>query len=160
MAKIIPVKKYMSFALKEAYAALEGFEGGPFGCCIVRGREVISAAHNTVLKDKDPTAHAEINAIRQAARKLNSYLLSGCFLYTTTEPCPMCFSAIHWARISAVFYGTGIEDVKRLGFNELPIRASAMKRYARSPIVIRRLMRRECLELLKRFFESTGKRVY
>ena len=104
--------------------------GGPFGACLVRGDEVLAVAHNTVLKDQDPTSHGETNAIRLAARKLQSFDLSGCEIYSTTEPCPMCFAAIHWARIGRLIYGTAIIEVARLGFNELTLGSQQMQELA------------------------------
>jgi len=86
-------EKYMKKAIEEAYEGIKSGEGGPFGAVIVKGGRIIGAGHNTVLKDNDPTAHAEVNAIRSASQKINNYDLSGSVLYTTTEPCPMCFSA-------------------------------------------------------------------
>lgn len=93
-------------------------DGGPFGAVIVRGDEIISHAHNTVIKSKDPTAHAEINAIRMAAKKLDTHDLSGCVLYTSAEPCPMCLSAIVWANIREVYYANSREDTEDIGFRD------------------------------------------
>src|SRR5688572_14829378 len=109
---------FMAAAVAIARKNLSRPQGGPFGACVVRGGRVIAQARNTVLRDCDATRHAEVNAIRLASRKLGRFDLKGCTLYSTTEPCPMCFSAIHWARIEAVYYGTSIVDVKKLGFNE------------------------------------------
>lgn len=111
----------MSLAIEACRAGFAAGDGGPFGACIVRDGEVIAIGHNTVLRDNDPTAHAEINAIRQAARQLDHWDLSACEIYSTTEPCPMCFSAIHWSRIRAIYMGTRIADVAALGFSELPV---------------------------------------
>ncbi|MDD8016577.1 MAG: nucleoside deaminase, partial [Acidobacteriota bacterium] len=88
----------MRLALREARKNLRTLAGGPFGACIVKDGRVVATARNTVLKN-DSTAHAEVNAIRKACRKLDTFDLSGCEIYSTAEPCPMCFSAIHWARI-------------------------------------------------------------
>ena len=93
-------------------------DGGPFGAVIVRGDEIISHAHNTVIKSKDPTAHAEVNAIRMAAKKLDTHDLSGCVLYTSAEPCPMCLSAIVWANIREVYYANSREDTEDIGFRD------------------------------------------
>lgn len=92
--------------------------GGPFGACIVRNGEIISLEHNTVTIDNDPTAHAEINAIRSAARKLGKFDLSECVIYSSTEPCPMCLSAIYWARIPIVYYATTRKDAEQIGFSD------------------------------------------
>jgi len=154
-------ERLMSIAIEEAYSGMKNGHGGPFGAVIVMSGEVLAAAHNTVLKDNDPTRHAEISAISAAARKRRTYDLSGCVIYSTTEPCPMCFSAIHWARIERMIYGTDIEDVGKLGFNELVIPAAGMKQAGNSSVDIRGgFMRHECEQLLK-FWESLPeKRVY
>ena len=126
----------MRLAIDTVRAHLAALEGGPFGACLVRGDEVLAVAHNTVLKDLDPTCHAEMKAIRLAARKLQSYDLSGCEIYSTTEPCPMCFAAIHWARINRLIYGTTISEVVRLGFNEITIDNRRMQDLGRSRVAI------------------------
>lgn len=93
-------------------------DGGPFGAVIIKDGKIISAAHNTVLKSKDATAHAEINAIREASKKLNTYDLSGCILYTSAQPCPMCLSAIIWANIKEVYYANTKEEADDIGFRD------------------------------------------
>lgn len=92
--------------------------GGPFGAVIVRHDEIIAAASNSVTNSNDPTAHAEINAIRQACRKLNTFDLSGCSLFTSCEPCPMCLGAIFWARLDTIYYGNSKGDAARIGFDD------------------------------------------
>ncbi|MFA5485131.1 MAG: nucleoside deaminase [Candidatus Pacearchaeota archaeon] len=106
-------------AIFEAKKGIKKKHGGPFGCIIVKDNKIISSAHNTVLKDKDPTSHAEINAIRKACKKLKTLDLSLCELYTTTYPCPMCLGAILWSRIKKIYYLTDSEDVKKIGFDDL-----------------------------------------
>lgn len=117
--------KYMKLAVEEARKNIRSMTGGPFGACIVKNGRVIAVARNTVLKN-DATCHAEINAIRAASKKLGKYDLSGCVIYSTTEPCPMCFSAIHWARIRTIIFGTRTSDAKKIGFNELNIPAAKL----------------------------------
>ena len=92
--------------------------GGPFGCVIVKDGEVVGKGHNEVIKNNDPTCHGEMMAIRDACKALNTFDLSGCELYTTGEPCPMCLSAILWANISKVFYGCNIYDTEEIGFRD------------------------------------------
>ncbi len=91
---------------------------GPFGAIIVRNGEVISEAHNSVTEDNDPTAHAEINAIRKAAKSLSNFDLSDCEIYTSTEPCPMCLSAIYWSRIKKVYYANTRQDATEINFDD------------------------------------------
>jgi tRNA(Arg) A34 adenosine deaminase TadA len=92
--------------------------GGPFGAVIVKDGKIIAASSNSVTLDNDPTAHAEINAIRKASKILNSFDLSGCDIYTSCEPCPMCLGAIYWAHIDTIYYGNTREDAKNIGFDD------------------------------------------
>lgn len=92
--------------------------GGPFGAVIVKDNQIISEAANSVTKDNDPTAHAEINAIRIAAKKLNTFDLSGCEIYTTCEPCPMCLGAIYWAHIDKIYYANTRHDAANIDFDD------------------------------------------
>lgn len=156
-----PDPAYMRLAIREALDHLAVIDGGPFGACVVRGGEVLAVAHSTVLKDQDPSGHAEVNAIRQASRRLGSYDLSGAAIYSTTEPCPMCFAAIHWARISHLIYGTAIADVDALGFNELTISNEQLRDLGKSPVgLYPGFLVAECRELLQRWLATPGHRVY
>ncbi|MFA5118543.1 MAG: nucleoside deaminase [Candidatus Omnitrophota bacterium] len=151
---------YMRLALAEARKNTVSVAGGPFGACITRRGIVVAVARNTVLK-RDASAHAEINAIRAASRKLKTWDLSGCHIYSTTEPCPMCFGAIHWARIGALVYGTSIADVSKRGFHELNISNARLKKLGKSPLnIFPGFLRQECLELLEVWDQSQGRRVY
>ena len=98
------MKNIMRLCIEEAVNGVNQGEGGPFGAVILKDGELIAVAHNTVIKTNDPTAHAEINAIRQASQKLQRFDLSDCILVTSSEPCPMCLSAIMWAGIKKVYY--------------------------------------------------------
>jgi tRNA(Arg) A34 adenosine deaminase TadA len=155
-----PGLEFMSLALKEAGKNLSDMRGGPFGACIVKGGKVIAVSRNTVLK-RDATCHAEVNAIRMASKKLKNYDLSGCSIYSTTEPCPMCFSAIHWSGIDMLVYGNTIADAKKIGFNELPISSARMKKLGRAKIkIIAGFMRDEANQLFKRWSKLPGKKLY
>lgn len=110
--------RYMDIALKEAYDGIESGDGGPFGCVIVKGGRVVGRGHNRVLAKKDPTCHGEMEAIRSACKELGTHDLSGCELYTTAEPCPMCLGAIMWANIEKVYYGCGRLDTADIGFRD------------------------------------------
>ncbi|MHB9124868.1 MAG: nucleoside deaminase [Armatimonadota bacterium] len=116
--------------------AREGIAEGqtPFGAVIVKDGRVVACEHNAVWATTDITAHAEIRAIRDACRVLGSVDLSGCVIYSTCEPCPMCFAACHWARIERVVYGAVIADAERAGFHELSIPNAEMKRLGGSPV--------------------------
>jgi tRNA(Arg) A34 adenosine deaminase TadA len=128
----------------------EGIAAGqsPFGAVIVKDGVVVAATHNTVWRNTDPTAHAEVNCIRKAARALNTIFLHGCTLYSTTEPCPMCLAAIHWAKIDKVIFGAGIADAAEAGFGELYVAARALAEMGKSPLVVESgLLARECAAL-------------
>lgn len=142
-------KSYMLLAIKEARKNLKSLHGGPFGACIVKGKKVLAVARNTVLKNKDATCHAEISAIKLASKKLKNHELKGCEIYSTTEPCPMCFSAIHWAKIDKIYFGTRTSDVKKY-FNELPIADATLKRLGKSKVkILPNVAWEECNNLLK-----------
>jgi len=110
--------QYMSEAIKEALEGIYNNHGGPFGSVIVKDGKIVGRGHNMVLVNNDSTAHGEISAIRNAERNLGTYDLSGCVLYTTGEPCPMCLYAILWANIDKVYYGCTIEDNADIGFRD------------------------------------------
>ncbi len=106
-------------AVKEALEGVKNKDGGPFGAIIINTEgKIVARGHNRVLRDKDPTAHAEIMAIREACKKLDTKDLTGCVLYTTCEPCPMCLSAIIWANIKTIYYGSTRKDAKEIGFKD------------------------------------------
>ena len=112
------MNKYMKIANELSEENLSTNVGGPFGACVVKNGKVIGKGSNHVLSNNDPTAHAEIMAIRNACKNINSYDLSGCELYTSCYPCPMCLSAIIWANIRKVYYGNTKEDAANIGFRD------------------------------------------
>ena len=143
--------------------AKQGIEAGqtPFGACLIKNGQVISCEHNTVWQSKDSTAHAEVNAIKKACEKLDAIDLSGCVIYSTCEPCPMCFSACHWAKISTIVYGARIADAKKFGFSELSVSNRRMKELGGSSIeIVADFLRRENLELFELWSEREDKKVY
>lgn len=149
-------KTYMEMAVKKAR---EGVDGGqsPFGAIVVKNGKIVSSSHNTVWRDGDPTAHAEVNAIRQASAALKSIDLSGTVMYTTCEPCPMCLTAIHWAKIDRVVYGATIADADGAGFTELTIAAKEMVRLGGSSLKVDSgLLQKECAELF-RYWQTQAK---
>lgn len=153
-------KKYMRLAVQEAAKNLKNLSGGPFGACIVKGNKILALKRNTVLKN-DASAHAEINAIRAASRKIRSFDLSGCTIYSTTEPCPMCFSAIHWARIDRIVYGTSIAEAKKTGFNELSISCAKLKKLGRAKVKLTPgFLHDECVVLLRGWAKEMARVVY
>jgi len=110
--------KFLSKAVEEAYSGVNCGHGGPFGAIVVRNDEVIASCHNMVLKNMDPTAHAEVTAIREACNKLGRIELSDCEIFASCEPCPMCFGAIHLSRIKRLLYGAKAEAAIEIGFDD------------------------------------------
>ena len=109
---------FMRRAIALSHEMMEANKGGPFGAVVVKDGEIIAEGFNQVTSANDPTAHAEVTAIREACRKLGSFKLEGCEIYTSCEPCPMCLSAIFWARIERIYYANTREDAARIGFDD------------------------------------------
>lgn len=147
------MNEIMLSALQRAQQTMSENIGGPFGAAIIDEKgEVLAVASNSVLRDKDPTAHAEVNAIRAACKKINSYDLSGCVLYTTAYPCPMCLSAIIWANIKKVYFGCRASDAEAIGFrDDFIYRFIEDKCRDNNVMEISELDRNECLQLFKEY---------
>ena len=143
--------RYFDEALKLAQNGVNKKEGGPFGAVVVdnKGR-IIGYGNNKVLKNNDPTCHAEIVAIRDACKAINSYDLSGCVIYTTSEPCPMCISAIIWSNIKEVYYATNRKEVDKIGFRDEDI-YDYLEGKSKKIIKIERIDNKECKELLESY---------
>jgi guanine deaminase len=153
-------RQAMAVAIREALAGTRQGQS-PFGCAILQGRRLVASAHSTVWQKCDATAHAEVNAIRRACRKLGMIHLSGCVLYTTCEPCPMCYSAAHWARIPKVVFGARIRDARAAGFNELLIPAGRMGRFSGGGIeLVPEFMHEDCRQLFQRWIEHGKGKAY
>lgn len=112
------MNKFMQEAIEEAYTGVNNYDGGPFGCVIVKEGNIVGKGHNEVVKNNDCTCHGEMMAIRDACNNLDTFDLSGCELYTTSEPCPMCAGAIQWANINKVYQGCNIKDAENIGFRD------------------------------------------
>ena len=147
------MNKFMEEAIKRADYTSNLNIGGPFGACIVKDGEIIAVSSNTVLYDNDPTAHAEMNAIREAGKRLETYDLSGCELYATGYPCPMCLSAIMWANIDKVYYGTDLTDAEEIGFRDDFI-YNYLKGISDHKLEINQIDREECLELFNNYAKN------
>ncbi len=153
--------EYMEAALAEAYRGMKRGNGGPFGAVIVRRGEILAQGHNEVLKSNDPTRHAEMCAISRAARKLGAPHFQGAEIYSTTEPCVMCFAAINWAQMRRITFGTTVRDVKRLGFNELVVSNQRLRSLGGSGVeLVAGFMRDECQKLLDDWGALPGKKTY
>ena len=121
-------------------------DGGPFGCVITKNGTIISEGSNRVTSSNDPTAHAEIVAIREACKKLNTFNLSGCDLYSSCEPCPMCLSAIYWSHIDNIFYANNRNDAKKINFDDSMIYSEFSKKIEDRKIPIKQMLRNEALK--------------
>ena len=134
-------------------------KGGPFGAIIIKDSKIIASAHNTVIESNDATAHAEINAIRQASKILNSYDLNGCIILTSTEPCPMCLSAIIWSNIKNIYYLNTRKQVEDIGFRDNII-YEYLRGNSNIGINMYHIENKEALEVLKKYKEISEKNVY
>ncbi|MCC6864912.1 MAG: nucleoside deaminase [Ignavibacteria bacterium] len=153
-------EKYMQMAIDKCR---EGVDNGqtPFAACIVKDDKVIACNHNIVWASNDITAHGEINAIRNGCLAIGSIDLSGSTIYSTCEPCPMCFTAIHWARIDRIFYGANINDAEKFGFNELKISNKMLKELGNCKVKITGdFMKNECVEIFEYWALKKSKKVY
>jgi tRNA(Arg) A34 adenosine deaminase TadA len=149
-----PKKTFMQQAIAAAIEGVRSGEGGPFGAVVVRGGEVLATACNRVTSRKDPTAHAEVEAIRAACAKLGSHRLDGCEIYASCEPCPMCFAAAFWARVDRVFYACDRADAARAGFDDSKLHVEVEKMLAeRSPPLVP-FLREEGLAVFRDWLEK------
>ena len=112
------MNEFMKRAVEEAYIGMRSEAGGPFGAVIVQDGKIIAIGHNEVIETNDPTAHAEIVAIRKATKLLGRFDLSDCEIFSSCEPCPMCFSAIHWAKMKTLYFGANRQDAANIGFDD------------------------------------------
>ena len=134
--------------------------GGPFGAVIVREGRIVAEAVNTVTAQLDPTAHAEVNAIRAAAKALGAFVLSGCQLYTSCEPCPMCLAASHWARLDRVYYGASASDAARAGFDDALLYEEFRKQKSQRALAVTQLLADEAWASFAAWMASANKVEY
>ena len=153
------MRNIMKLGIDEARTTMNEGKGGPFGAVItdIEGK-VIAITSNKVLESHDPTAHAEIMAIRKASEILGTHNLENCILYVTGYPCPMCLSAIMWANIKKVYYGTNLEDAEKIGFKDKKI-YDYLKNNDNNILSIEQLNYNECLELFKEY-QRNNKEIY
>ncbi len=155
------MNKYMKFAKELSDENLKTNAGGPFGACIVKDGKILGKGSNNVLSNNDPTAHAEIIAIREACQNLNSYDLSGCELYSTCYPCPMCLSATIWANIKKVYYGNTKEDAAKIGFRDDMIYDFIKNSSNDSNLLdLERIDKEETIKTFNEFDEKNDKIIY
>jgi len=150
----------MARAIQLAIENVRSGQGGPFGAVVVRENGIIAEGANRVTASNDPTAHAEVLAIRQACQKLGSFELKGCELYTSCEPCPMCLGAIYWTRLSRVYFGGFAADASRVGFDDSFIYREIAQPHPQRGIPMIQMMREESLAAFRAWEEQSNKITY
>ena len=151
---------FMKEAIKEAIDGISNGHGGPFGAVVVNNGIIVGRGHNLVFYTNDPTSHGEIVAIREASKFLNRFDLSDCELYTTCEPCPMCYGAIHWARIKKVYFGCTKDDARRLGFDDELLSQILKRDDNLSYIQLIQVDREECYQVFLEYEKDENKIIY
>jgi guanine deaminase len=152
--------EFMREAIRLSLLHMREGRGGPFGAVVVRGEEIIGRGWNQVTSANDPTAHAEIVAIRQACKRLRDFNLQECELYTSCEPCPMCLAAVYWARIPRLYYGNTRRDAARIAFDDALIYRELGMPIRRRKLIMRPLLRDEALEAFKEWERKIDKVLY
>ncbi len=155
-----PKIKFIKAAVKVAIKGMNNNEGGPFGCVVIKDGEIVGRGNNKVTSTNDPTAHAEVIAIREACRNLNTFQLEGCEIYTSCEPCPMCLGAIYWARPDKVFFGSNHVDAANIGFDDEFIYKEISLPYSKRSIPFQQLGREIALEAFIKWSEKEDKIEY
>jgi len=150
----------MREAIRLSLKKMRANKGGPFGAVIVKGGRIIGRGWNQVTTANDPTAHAEVTAIRDACRRMKTFQLSGCELYTSCEPCPMCLSAIYWARIRRVFYANDRQDAASIGFDDDLIYREVALPINRRSLPMRQLLRKEAIKVFHEWSIKPDKVAY
>ncbi|PST82293.1 tRNA-specific adenosine deaminase [Pedobacter yulinensis] len=152
--------KFMRMAIELAEQNVSSLKGGPFGAVVVKDGEVVARSANKVTSTNDPTAHAEVSAIRLACKELDSFDLSGCVIYTSCEPCPMCLGAIYWSRIQAIYYGNTKQDAAAAGFNDQFIYEELDKPAAARSLPARQLLADEAAKAFEDWNRTEGRIAY
>jgi len=153
-------KYFMKRAIRMAEKGMDSNAGGPFGCVIVKNDKIIAEGFNRVTSMNDPTAHAEIVAIRKACRKLKSFQLEECTIYASCEPCPMCFGAIYWARPKMVYFACTKKDAAKIDFDDQFIYDELEKKIDTREIQFIRLMRKDAIPVFQKWAEKIDKTKY
>jgi guanine deaminase len=152
-------KKYMRMAIQLSELSVKS-GGGPFGAVVVKDDKVIASSSNSVTTDNDPTAHAEVNAIRKAATELGTYDLSGCTIYSSCEPCPMCLGAIYWAQIDELYYANTKEDASSIGFDDSFIYSELALPHENRKVKTKQMLRNEALNAFNEWENNPDKQEY
>ncbi len=153
-------EKFMQEAIRLSQTGMDNNEGGPFGCIIVKEDKIIGRGNNRVGSTNDPTAHAEITAIRDACNHLGTFQLTGCEIYTSCEPCPMCLGAIYWARPKIIYYANNRQDAAAIGFDDSMIYDEISVDISKRKIPIVSIGREAAQEVFKKWIDKPDKTVY
>ncbi|HSM76083.1 MAG TPA: nucleoside deaminase [Bryobacteraceae bacterium] len=153
-------QRFMREAIRLSRFGMQSGFGGPFGAVVVRRGKIIGRGFNAVTSTNDPTAHAEIIAIRQACKKLKTFHLEDCVLYASCEPCPMCLAAIYWARIPKVYFANTRKDAAQIGFDDDLIYREIPRPPARRRLLMRQMLRSEAQPIFVQWREWPGKVLY
>lgn len=151
---------FMRTAIRLSFSKMRRGEGGPFGAIVVQGTKIVGRGSNKVTSGNDPTAHAEIVAIRDACRRLKTFQLSDCDLYTSCEPCPMCLSAIYWARLKRVYYANTRRDAAKIQFDDDFIYDQVRRPISKRSLVMKQLLRAKALEAFREWARKTDRIPY
>ena len=152
--------KFMQAAIDLSIKGMTNNEGGPFGAIVVKNGEIVGRGNNKVTSSNDPTAHAEVTAIRDACKNLNTFQLNGCVIYTSCEPCPMCLGAIYWARPDKVFFACTKKDAANAGFDDDFIYREIELAFNKRSVVFEQLMREEAQLAFDKWKEKEDKKGY
>ena len=153
------IKEFMKRAIELSLESVNK-SGGPFGCIIVKENKIVAEGSNKVTSSNDPTAHGEIVAIREACKNLNTFTLKGCELYSSCEPCPMCLSAIYWARIDKIYYANTRKDAQKIDFDDSLIYEEFEKNIDKRKIPMIQMMRNEAIKAFELWDKKTDKVKY
>jgi guanine deaminase len=152
--------RFMRAAIRLSLEKMRGNEGGPFGAIVVRRGKIVGRGWNRVTSANDPTAHAEICAMRDACKKLKTFRLDDCELYASCEPCPMCLAAIYWARLRKIYHANRRRDAAKIGFDDDLIHREVSRPLARRKIPMKQLLRPEALKVFAEWEKKTDKIIY
>jgi guanine deaminase len=155
-----PEESHMKEAIRLSFETMRNNTGGPFGAVVVKDGKIIARGYNKVVSTNDPTAHAEVVAIREACKALGDFQLTGCEIYTSCEPCPMCMAAIYWARPEKVYYANCATDAANIGFDDAYIYKELEKPYDKREIPLERLMEGDAIKAFEEWAAKTDKTRY
>jgi guanine deaminase len=154
------MESFMNLAIELSDENIHTKNGGPFGAVIVKDSQIVGKGNNRVTSTNDPSAHAEVMAIRDACKNLGTFDLSGCEIYTSCEPCPMCLGCIYWARLKKIYYANSRSDAAKIGFDDAFIYEEISKDLAQRQIPAEQMMQQQAFEVFHKWHENEDKQMY